>query len=156
MVRNFYFAHPTSMYDTPVERLISQRFAREFPDTRVENPNQPHHSEGYQREGMDYFVHLCEAQDGVFFATHSDGSVGAGVAKEIASFSERHAPIYAFDPAQERFVQVNDLSGFSVLDVDHTRQTLAHERELKAAGADPFQNLETFRQSTGHGFEAVA
>ncbi|MBI3928471.1 MAG: hypothetical protein HY319_23215 [Armatimonadetes bacterium] len=141
----FYFAHPTTMYDTPVEREIEAAFRRQFPGAEVENPNQPQHSEGYQREGMEYFVHLCDSLDGVFFAPHSEGSVGAGVAREVGSFADRHAPVQYFDPVRKEFVTADDgLGRFNVLDVDHTRALIREERALKAAGQSPFDSLEGY------------
>lgn len=141
MVRtSYYFAHPTSMYNTPVEKAIEERFRERFPDVEVENPNQPHHSEGYQREGMAYFVDLCDRQDGVFFAPHSNGSLGAGVVKEVQSFLDREAPVYRFNPVSGEFETVEDLSTFSTLSVDDTRALLKEERATK-----PFESMETYR-----------
>lgn len=136
---SFYFAHPTSMYNTPVERAIEQRFRDRFPDTDVENPNQPHHSEGYQREGMAYFVDLCDRQDGVFFAPHSNGSLGAGVVKEVQSFLDRDAPVYRYNALTGQFETVEDLATMSILSVDETRAMLREERAAK-----PFETLETY------------
>jgi hypothetical protein len=94
MRTSFYFAHPVTMYDTPVERALEQRFRQQLPGAAVENPNQPHHSEAYKTGGMDYFVRVCDEQDGVFFAPFSEGSLGAGVYKEVESFLRRGAPAF--------------------------------------------------------------
>src|SRR4051812_20416503 len=109
-----YFAHPTSMYDTPVERQLQQRYLASHPGDVVENPNQPKHSEGYAAGGMDYFVGLCNQQDGVFFAPFANGKLGAGVAKEVNSFLEREAPVYEYDRKNGTFREVESLGQFSV------------------------------------------
>ena len=147
MQTSFYFAHPTSMYHSVAERDIAARFREAVPGAEVENPNQKHHSEGYQREGMDYFLSVCDRQDGVFFAPHFDGSIGAGVAKEVDSFLKRGAPVFYFDPGQLAFQSLSGphaLAGFLVRDVDSTRTLLQAERALKSAGADPYRDLETY------------
>jgi hypothetical protein len=148
--RSFYFAHPITMYDSGSERQISDRFRQRFPDVEVENPNQQHHSDGYKKGGMDYFVDLCNTQDGVFFATHSDGTVGAGVYKEVKSFLDRGAPAFYFDPEQLAFQGLSGpaaLGAFAIRDVPSTRALIKEERAAKAAGQDPFATLETFTES---------
>lgn len=150
MIPTFYFAHATTMYDTRAEAQVAERFRRARPGTEVENPNQARHSEGYQREGMDYFVRLCNGLDGVFFTPMADGTVGAGVAKEVQSFLDRGAPTLYFDPMNGDFVQISDrraLESMRVRDVDGTRARLKEERGQKAAGQDPYADLGTFSES---------
>ena len=147
---SFYFAHPTTMYDTGAERQLVARFQRSHPGVGVENPNQPQHGEGYAREGMDYFVHLCDRQDGVFYAPFADGTVGAGVAREVQSFLDRGAPVLEFDARTGDFVELSAegrLEASKVRDVDGTRARLKQERAMKDSGQDPYRDLETFQRS---------
>lgn len=147
---SFYFAHPTTMYDTGAERQLMARFQRSHPGVGVENPNKPEHSEGYAKGGMDYFVQLCNSQDGVFYAPFADGTVGAGVAKEVQSFADRGAPVLEYDPRTGDFVELSPearLGASQVRDVDSTRARLKQERAMKEAGQDPYRDEETFRKS---------
>lgn len=136
-----YFAHPTSMYDTPVERELQQRFQATHPGAEVENPNQPKHSEGYAAGGMDYFVSLCDQQDGTFFAPFANGKLGAGVAKEVHSFLEREAPVYEYDRKSGNFRQVESISQFSIMSVDETRAAIRKER-----ADSPYDDLQEYHQ----------
>ena len=136
-----YFAHPTSMYDTPVERELQQRYQQFNPAHSVENPNQAKHSEGYAAGGMDYFVGLCNQLDGVFFAPFANGKLGAGVAKEVNSFLEREAPVYEYDRKNGTFREVESLAGFSVMSVDETRAAIRHER-----ADSPYDDLKEYTE----------
>ncbi|MBS2033789.1 hypothetical protein JST97_02325 [bacterium] len=136
-----YFAHPTSMYDTPVERELQNRYLQAHPGDSVENPNQPKHSEGYAAGGMDYFVSLCNQQDGAFFAPFGNGKLGAGVAKEVISFLDRNAPVYEFDRKSGDFRQVQSIGEFSVMSVDETRAAIRKER-----AESPYQSLQDYSQ----------
>lgn len=143
---SFYFAHPTTMYDTGAERQLMARFQRSHPGIGVENPNKPEHSEGYARGGMDYFVGLCNSLDGVFYAPFADGTVGAGVAKEVQSFRDRGAPVLGYDAERGDFVELSPQAELEVRDVDSTRARLKEERAMKEAGRDPYRDEETFRR----------
>ena len=136
-----YFAHPTSMYDTPVERELQNRYLQSHPADSVENPNQPKHSEGYAAGGMDYFVSLCNEQDGTFFAPFANGKLGAGVAKEVNSFLEREAPVYEYDRKNGSFRQVESIGQFSVMSVDETRAAIKRER-----ADSPYDSLNEYSQ----------
>lgn len=155
---SFYFAHPTTMYDTGAERQLMARFQRSHPAIAVENPNKPEHSEGYAKGGMDYFVGLCDSLDGVFYAPFADGTMGAGVAKEVRSFLERGAPVLAYDPQKGDFVELSPqardscrdgdrIGSAKVRDVDATRARLKQERAMKEAGQDPYRDADTFQKS---------
>lgn len=147
MISSAYFAHPITMYDTPVEKSIAASFQARFPECHVENPNQPQHSEGYQKGGMDYFVDLCNQQDGVFFSSFADGTIGAGVAKEVQSFVERQAPVYYFDARRQEFVPTHDLAQFPVLNVDDTRAHIRQEKAWLGSPQNPYQSIDNFHKS---------
>jgi len=76
-----YYAHPVSIYNTPQE----ERDIQLLTDLGFEvlNPNTPEHSEGYKMGGMDYFESIISKCDLVAFRAFPDGSVPAGVAREI-------------------------------------------------------------------------
>lgn len=136
-----YFAHPTSMYNTPVERELQQRYQDAHPGDTVENPNQQKHSDGYAAGGMDYFVSLCNQLDGTFFAPFANGKLGAGVAKEVNSFLEREAPVYEYDRKNGTFREVESIAQFSVMSVDETRAAIRRER-----ADSPYDSLNEYSQ----------
>jgi hypothetical protein len=87
-----YFAHPVSDYGTEFEHTLLSAFARlSIP---IENPNQPHHQNGYLFGGMDYFVEmvlpLCR---GCIYAPFRGGMIGAGVATEVEHFLARNLQV---------------------------------------------------------------
>ena len=149
MIKSYYFAHPITMYKTPVESAINKEFEARYPGVHVENPDQPQHTEGYKQQGMDYFVQLCNKQDGVFFSSFADGTIGAGVAKEVVSFLDRKADVVYFDPKSHEFVpltQPADLEKFPVLSADDTRAHIRQERSQIESGHSPYSDIEQFGQ----------
>ena len=87
-----YYAHCVQIYNTKQEQRdveLLQKFRFE-----VNNPNQPFHQEGYKAKGMDYFIEdILPGCDGVAFRALPDGSLPAGVAKEIDHFVEAGKPV---------------------------------------------------------------
>ena len=98
---NLYFGHPVNTYDTPLERDLIFAIYEKFLDSSIENPNQPHHAEGYKRwteetgRGMSYFYEevlpLC---NGGVFLPFRDGKWGAGVIAEARWLAERDLPTW--------------------------------------------------------------
>lgn len=115
-----YFAHTLNTYDTPLEgalrRLIAETF-RGICDVRVEDPNQPHHQEGYEKfrreqptdksgkhGGMNYFFDVVlkpmlepEAWSACVCQTYLDGKWGLGVAGEAGKFIRAGKPVWKID-----------------------------------------------------------
>lgn len=87
-----YFAHPITDYETGRERRALDGMVAQ--GWQVENPNQPHHQEGYQREGMEYFQRLAAACDALVFMRFPNGAIGAGVGKEIGAARGAGIPVY--------------------------------------------------------------
>lgn len=120
----FYYAHPVCYYDTVIEAYVVGRM--KGCDLEVVNPNTPEHQEGYAREGMDYFLKICEECSGCVFQSFTDFTLGAGVAKEVESFLNRDLPVYHIMYGQ--FITVNDLDNYKVLSIEETRNK---DREIK-------------------------
>lgn len=84
-----YLAHPVTDYGTQrqANALADLRkfYDEQWPQVKmeIENPDQPHHQEGYYKEGMDYFKRIVESCDRLAFMRFPDGSIGAGVGREI-------------------------------------------------------------------------
>jgi hypothetical protein len=76
-----YYAHPITLYDTPQERL--DLGALSGLDFDVVNPNSKKHAEGYKAGGMDYFKSIVEGCSALAFRAFPDGSIPAGIFKEI-------------------------------------------------------------------------
>ncbi len=91
-----YFAHPVNTYNTDCEVQMLSLIQLYFPHYVIENPNQPHHQEGYKKwkkenenipgkSGMSYFFDIvlpaCDA--GTIALPFLDGKIGAGVAGEV-------------------------------------------------------------------------
>lgn len=95
-----YYAHPLSLYNTPQEaRDIATLAAMGF---TVLNPNEADHDAGYQAHGMDYFekiVHQCQV---LAFRAFADGSLPAGIVKEIGFAREIGLPVIELPSAMTR------------------------------------------------------
>ncbi len=96
-----YFGHPVNTYNTDLERTLLEIITATFPDYQVENPNQPHHQQGYQDwkrrtgSGMNYYYQLVlPKMDAGIFLPFSDGMWGAGVYNEALFLAERGKPIF--------------------------------------------------------------
>lgn len=87
-----YYAHPLSLYNSAQEkRDISLIESLGF---EVLNPNGPEHQEAYQAEGMLYFEKLIEGKvQLLFFRAFPDGSIPAGIAKEIETAAKLNLPV---------------------------------------------------------------
>lgn len=78
-----YFAHPVSDYGGSARQQEAlQALGRRSGD--IVNPDSPVHQAGYAMYGMTYFLKQIEECDELVYMTFSDGSIGAGVWKEIA------------------------------------------------------------------------
>jgi hypothetical protein len=147
-----YFAHPISMYGTPLERTIIDMLTEQH--WKVVNPSDPEHQAEVVRikstisdRGaagkaiMEYFVGLCNQCHAVAFSTFPDNTVGAGVAKEVESFNARGAEILQVnvdDPTKPWLKGVGwPPSGLIILDVEKTRAKLKELSPEYAAAARP-------------------
>ncbi len=150
--RRFYFAHPVNVYGKPLEEAIIALIESVFPNDVVENPNQPHHQEGYTKyaerakqsstkhKGMNYFYdEVLPHCDGCVAVPFLDGKMGLGVAGEVRWFVKRGLPVYVATPAKaditaediENFI-ANPLSGlFAIgpLSKDHRVDFLSWSEE---------------------------
>jgi hypothetical protein len=92
-MKSLYFAHPVNVYNTPLESKIIEALSLVFPeseDWNIENPNQPHHQEGYKKwkkekgNGMlYYFEDILPKMAAGIGLVFPDGMFGKGVAGEL-------------------------------------------------------------------------
>lgn len=112
-MEKIYFAHAINSYDTPIELAVMELIARRFPNDEIENPNQPHHQEGYREyakryqheplgrgtRGMRYFHEVvlpnCKSCATMPFL---DGRIGLGAADEPRWYLERGMPAWFVEP----------------------------------------------------------
>lgn len=118
-----YFAHPISEYGTAFEEAVLTALKSDW--LEVENPNAPHHQEGYRQHGMAYFEGVIAGCDALAYLRFSDGTIGAGVGKEIAFAADAGKPIYEVDTnLGEIVIAASAPYPGPVLSVEHTRLKL--------------------------------
>lgn len=94
---NIYFAHPITDYGTERQASAIAAIEEYLGDAwQVENPDQPHHQVGYSEEGMLYFERLAASCDAIAFMRFPDGSIGAGVGKEIDAAQGSGRAVYEY------------------------------------------------------------
>ena len=132
-IPRIYFGHPINCYDVPLEIELIKIIEREFPTFQVENPNRPHHQEGYRRysrqgRGMDYFFQevLPGMAAGVFLP-FEDGMFGAGVWGEAEFLHRQAKPIYEISVEGTIGNMVFDLA--RKLPVEETRARVYHKNK---------------------------
>src|SRR5690606_11353674 len=91
-VTKVYFAHPVSDYGTALQAAVLKELASSWHE--VENPDSPQHQEGYRQHGMAYFEAIAATCDALAYLRFRDGTIGAGVAKEIAAAARAGRPIF--------------------------------------------------------------
>lgn len=99
-----YFGHPVNTYGTELEERIIAEILRLFPESTVENPNQPKHQKGYDRykrgygNGMGYyFQEVLPECDGGIVLPFGDGALGAGVFGEARFLMDRGKPVWIIE-----------------------------------------------------------
>jgi hypothetical protein len=90
----------------------------------VENPDHPLHDAGYKLGGMDYFTDIVSRCAALAFMRFQDGSIGAGVGKEILAAQRAGIPIYDIT---EGSLVPND-APCPILTVEETRALIAEIR----------------------------
>lgn len=126
MEKRLYFGHPVNSYNTELEGQLLRRIADFLHDWEIENPNQPHHQEGYKHwkektgKGMDYFVKevLPSCQGGIFL-TFRDGAWGAGVYMEAEFYAKQGQPVWSI--THNGCIVKVDLSTIQPLTIEETR-----------------------------------
>lgn len=131
MSEKIYFAHAVNSYGTDIEQAAETLVARVLCDgdrSKVENPNQAHHQEGYNRyaerkeqagkdhKGMSYFYdEVLPECSGCVAMPFLDGRFGLGVAGEAHWFAERDMPVWLMEPTREaQEITLGDLGQFIV------------------------------------------
>ena len=135
-----YFGHPVNTYDARLEEQLLGVIASHLPTWEIENPNQPHHQEGYMDyksrtgNGMTYFTEVVlPACQGGIFLPFRDGAWGAGVFMEAKFFIDKNMPTFI----------INHNGYIEVLPAQYTPQVLSVE-QTRARIRDPEGDLVPF------------
>lgn len=133
-----YFAHPINTYGDRIEKYAIDFIYKLYPDCVLINPNSPEHQIGYERVGMKYFRKIVRGCDRIVVLPFSDGSIGAGMGKEILwalKFGIKVIQLKPFEDIEEIF----NLKFHRVLTVEETRIKLKRDdRQIRQqiAGSD--------------------
>ena len=119
-----YLAHPISDYGT--ERQARALALMRSEGWEIENPDLPHHARAYEKHGMQYFTEVVEDCDGLAFLRFPDGSIGAGVAKEIETALRRGLTVW--DASSGKLVSIGTMMPYPVLSVQETRELVAAQK----------------------------
>lgn len=107
-----YYARPISIYNT----MQDERDIRmlELMGFEVNNPNKAELSERYKTEGIEAYLKLVRDSDIVAFRAFQDGSIGAGVYKEINEAMAHNKPV----------IELPTITSKRILSVEDTREYL--------------------------------
>jgi hypothetical protein len=102
--RVLYVAQPMNLHKTPLQRQMFDYIKSTFPDWKIENPDQPHHNEGFRHyldtrnNPMAYFEEVILPKiDGCVGLRFQDGMIAAGVAFEMFRSSAKGLPLWFLD-----------------------------------------------------------
>lgn len=102
-----YYARPISLYGTKQEERDKDTLAAL--GFEIIDPNKAELVERYKTEGMKVYLELVHQADLVAFRAFPDGSIGAGVMKEIREAEERDMPVIELPTIlSNRVLSVND------------------------------------------------
>src|SRR5262245_42342309 len=98
VMTTIYYAHPMSWYGTKEEQKDLQAIWRKWPQATINNPaemsedfdNWRKNTGGY----MDFFLAQIEMSDILVYRRFNDGTLGAGVAAEVAHAGLMEKPVY--------------------------------------------------------------
>lgn len=119
-----YFAHPINTYGDQIELYAIDSINRLYPECILINPNCPDHQDGYKRDGMSYFRKIISECDRVVVLPFSDGSIGAGMAKEINWALRQGKKVIQLKPFED-IEEIFNLRFHRVMTVEETRTKLS-------------------------------
>lgn len=117
-----YLAHPVSCYGTKEQAEAIESL--EQAGFRVVNPDSSEHQDGYRARGMEYFTDLVATCQALAFLRFPNGSIGAGVGKEIDAAKAAGIPVFGHEPHDRVWRDVSGLDLRPYLSVDETRAAL--------------------------------
>jgi len=128
-MEKIYFGHPINFYNVPKESELIEIIKKRFPKFSLENPNQPHHQENYQRykketgRGMNYyFQEVLPKMDAGIFLSFEDGNFGIGVFGEAEFLFNQRKPIWEINLGGKITPMLIDYS--KMLSMEETRKRI--------------------------------
>lgn len=110
--KTVYYAHVLSIYNTPQEERDEADISTSF--GFFINPNSKETQEKYIKEGWKTFEDLIDQCDGLVFRSLPDGSISAGVAKEIE-----------YAKSKNKFImELPTITSRRILSIEDTREYL--------------------------------
>lgn len=119
-----YFVHPINTYGDQIEKYAIDAIFRLYPDCILVNPNSDQHQIGYLQSGMMYSRAIILSCDRLVVLPFSDGSIGAGMAKEINWALKNGKKVIQLKPFGD-IEEIFNLAFYRVLTVDETRDKLS-------------------------------
>lgn len=123
----WYYAHPITLYGTAQERLDEAQIATETGGQYVFNPNCESLQQAYAEEGFRVFLRAVLECKGLAFRSFDDGTIGAGVGKELTLALWAGMPVFRL-PEWEIVHEVPA----GILSVEVTREKIRTERAKTA------------------------
>jgi hypothetical protein len=125
-----YLAHPVTDYGGSERQ---QRALRAIVGEHIDpvNPDGRKHQRGYKKHGMNYFLKLVAECDLLAFMRFPNGSIGAGVAKEIAKARELGICIY--DVSTGEMIKIKGEIDGPIMTVEETRAEIARLQSIPYA-----------------------
>jgi hypothetical protein len=117
-----YLAHPVTDYGG-TERQRKAIAVIENRGWEVENPDQKIHQDCYARHGFNHFLEVVQSCDLLAFVRFPGGSIGAGVAKEIAEALRIGLRVY--DITSGEIIYIGLMMPYPVMTVEQTRELIA-------------------------------
>jgi hypothetical protein len=106
VLKKAYYSHAKVVAHTPQEKSDIETL--ESAGFKVDNPYHPKYSEWWETEGIEFGKALVQSNDVFVFRALPDGSIPAGVAKELGWAEEAGKPIielpYALSQRKTRTV----------------------------------------------------
>lgn len=136
MSKRIFLALPVTQHGTADEATIIDRLGK---DWEVVSPNTPEHSEAYRAKGIEYFDDVVRSCDAIAFQHFPDGSMGAGIAKQVEVARQAGMQIFVVSvcgPGDQFLVTgevLQDADLGPVLTVEETRAKIAAIRAEREA-----------------------
>ncbi|PJC45520.1 hypothetical protein CO037_01065 [Candidatus Pacearchaeota archaeon CG_4_9_14_0_2_um_filter_30_8] len=127
---SIYFAHPVSVYNTHLEKVLVKRLKSFFKNKNIYNPNQPHNQKNYKiwkdgtGSGMNYYFDLILPNKNIVggvYLPFEDGMIGAGIYGEMEKLQEMKKPIFEIKKLNQ-IEKILKIDSSRKLSIEQTRE----------------------------------
>lgn len=113
-----YLAHPITEYGGSERQAMAVSTIKARGWTVV-TPDEAGHQEAYEREGMSHFISVVETCDVLAFLRFPNGTIGAGVWREIETMFRLNRPVFEVETGKLKHISSVVVS--EILSVEETR-----------------------------------